>query len=80
MAQIQEVKAQGMDRESFINERVKEISQAVGEGIAINALSGGVDSSAVTMLGHKALGDRLKTYFVDNGIMREGEPENQQCR
>jgi len=75
MAQIQEVKAQGMDRESFINERVKEISQAVGEGIAINALSGGVDSSAVTMLGHKALGDRLKTYFVDNGIMREGEPE-----
>ena len=27
------------------------------------------------MLGHRALGDRLKTYFIDNGIMREGEPE-----
>ena len=32
-------------------------------------------SSAVTMLGHRALGDRLLTYFVDNGLMREGEPE-----
>jgi GMP synthase (glutamine-hydrolysing) len=47
----------------------------VGEGTAINALSGGVDSSVVTMLGHKALGKRLKTYFIDNGIMREGEPQ-----
>ena len=43
--------------------------------MAVNALSGGVDSSAVTLLGHKALGDRLKTYFVDNGLMREGEPQ-----
>jgi GMP synthase (glutamine-hydrolysing) len=34
-----------------------------------------VDSSVVTMLGHKALGKRLKTYFIANGIMREGEPE-----
>jgi GMP synthase (glutamine-hydrolysing) len=43
--------------------------------LAINALSGGVDSSTVTMLGNRALGDRLKTYFIDNGLMREGEPE-----
>jgi GMP synthase (glutamine-hydrolysing) len=43
--------------------------------LAINALSGGVDSSVVTMLGHRALGDRLKTVFIDNAIMREGEPE-----
>jgi len=34
-----------------------------------------VDSSAVTMLGHKALGDKLKTYFINNGIMRQNEPE-----
>lgn len=47
----------------------------MGDGLAINALSGGVDSSVVTMLGHKALGNRLKTYFIDNGIMRKGEPE-----
>ncbi|MFH1784556.1 MAG: ExsB family transcriptional regulator [bacterium] len=75
MAQIAEVKVQDLDTRKFIDEKVKEISDAVGDGEAINALSGGVDSSAVTMLGHKALGDRLKTYFIDNGIMREGEPQ-----
>jgi len=35
-----------------------------------------VDSCVVTMLGHKAIGDRLKTYFIDNGIMREGESQS----
>jgi len=43
--------------------------------MAINALSGGVDSSTVTMLGHRALGKRLKTVFIENGLMREGESE-----
>ena len=47
----------------------------MGADTAINALSGGVDSSTVTMLGHRALGDRLRTVFVENGIMREGEAE-----
>ncbi len=47
----------------------------MGSGQAINALSGGVDSSVVTMLGHRALGDRLRTVFVENGIMRAGEAE-----
>jgi len=72
---IQEITASGLDTKQFIEEKCREIAEAVGSGSAINALSGGVDSSAVTMLGHKALGDRLKTYFIDNGIMREGEPE-----
>ena len=63
-----------LNTEEFIKKKTEEISLLVGEGLAINALSGGVDSSAVTMLGHRALGNRLKTYFVDNGIMREGEP------
>jgi GMP synthase (glutamine-hydrolysing) len=43
--------------------------------MAINALSGGVDSSTVTMLGHRALGKRLRTLFIENGLMRDGEPE-----
>ena len=43
--------------------------------MAINALSGGVDSSVVTMIGHMALGARLRTVFIQNGLMREGEPE-----
>ena len=60
---------------NFIDHQVAKIQATVGDGIAINALSGGVDSSAVTMLGHQALGERLKTVFVENGLMREGEPQ-----
>jgi GMP synthase (glutamine-hydrolysing) len=63
------------DPKAFVEEKVKEIAGTVGGEIAVNALSGGVDSSVVTMLGHRALGDRLKTYFIDSGLMREGEPE-----
>ena len=72
---IKEITAQELNTEHFINEKVKEIKGAVGDGMAINALSGGVDSSTVTMLGHRALGKRLKTVFIENGLMREGEPE-----
>jgi len=75
MAKIKEIKRTELNTEKFIKEKVNEISSLVGDGLAINALSGGVDSAAVTMLGHRAIGERLKTYFVDNGIMREGEPE-----
>jgi GMP synthase (glutamine-hydrolysing) len=72
---IQEIYAKSLNPKAFIQEKVSEIRSAVGSGIAINALSGGVDSSTVTMLGHRALGSRLKTYFIQNGLMREGEPE-----
>ena len=72
---IKEITAQELNTERFIHEKVKEIQDAVGDGMAINALSGGVDSSTVTMLGHKALGKRLMTIFIENGLMREGEPE-----
>lgn len=72
---ITEITTEKLDVKSFIDEKVKEIKEAVGKGTAINALSGGVDSSTVTMLGHRALGDRLKTVFVENGLMRAGESE-----
>jgi GMP synthase (glutamine-hydrolysing) len=72
---ISEVRLEELVPESFIEKKVKEIADAVGEGLAVNALSGGVDSSVVTVLGHRALGDKLKTYFIENGLMREGEPE-----
>lgn len=74
MIKIKEIKAKNMNVEKFIAEKVRHIQETVGNGTAINALSGGVDSSVVTALGHKALGRKLKTYFIDNGIMREGEP------
>jgi GMP synthase (glutamine-hydrolysing) len=75
MFAIKEIRQDELNAENFIKEKTDEIAGLVGDGSAINALSGGVDSSAVTMLGHKALGARLKTCFIDNGIMREGEPE-----
>ncbi len=59
----------------YIRDQVAALRAAVGDGIAINALSGGVDSSVVTLLAHRALGARLKTYFIDNGLMRAGEPQ-----
>jgi GMP synthase (glutamine-hydrolysing) len=73
---IQEVQAGKLDAKRFIEEKVAEIRAAVGEEKAINALSGGVDSSTVTMLGHKALGRQLRTVFVENGLMRAGEAES----
>jgi GMP synthase (glutamine-hydrolysing) len=72
---IKEITLQELSSKEFIEEKVRDISSIVGSGSAINALSGGVDSSAVTMLGHKALGNRLKTYFINNGIMRQDEPQ-----
>jgi GMP synthase (glutamine-hydrolysing) len=71
---IEEITTKSLDPQQFIEERVGEIRVAVGDGTAINALSGGVDSSVVTMLGHRALGKNLRTVFVENGLMREGEP------
>jgi GMP synthase (glutamine-hydrolysing) len=73
---IQEIPANKLDTKKFIDDQARAIQEAVGKSVAINALSGGVDSSAVTMIGHKALGNNLKTYFIDNGLMREGEPES----
>ncbi len=72
---ISEITIDQLIPRSFIDQQVKSLSAEVKDGLAVNALSGGVDSSAVTMLGHKALGKNLKTYFVENGLMREGEAQ-----
>ncbi|HOZ46047.1 MAG TPA: ExsB family transcriptional regulator [Candidatus Hydrogenedentes bacterium] len=70
-----EITVSELDTDRFIDERIQEIRAGTGKGAAINALSGGVDSSTVTLLGHRALGDRLRTVFIQNGLMREGEAE-----
>jgi GMP synthase (glutamine-hydrolysing) len=64
-----------MDSQRFIEQSIQEIRETVGSNVALNALSGGVDSSVCTVLGHRALGDGHKAFFVDNALMREGEPE-----
>ncbi len=65
-----------MNYKRFIDKKIKEIKKIVGSGKAISVLSGGVDSSTATVLGRRALGGRLKTVFIDNGLMREDEPKD----
>lgn len=65
-----------MNYKKFVNEKIKEIKEVAGSEKALSVLSGGVDSSTVTILGHRALGNRLRTVFIDNGLMRKDEPEN----
>jgi GMP synthase (glutamine-hydrolysing) len=64
-----------MDYKKFVEEQIATIRKTLGTATAINALSGGVDSSVVTALGHRAIGERLKTVFIDNGLMRKDEPK-----
>ncbi len=52
---------------------VEQIRAQVKDGHAICALSGGVDSAVAALLVHRAIGDRLRCIFVDNGVLREGE-------
>ncbi len=58
---------------SVIEEQVERIREQVGEGRALCALSGGVDSSVAALLVHRAIGDRLICVFVDHGLMRKNE-------
>ena len=60
---------------NFIQEKVEEIRNEVGDKKVICALSGGVDSSVAAVLVHKAVGDNLTCIFVDNGLLRKGERE-----
>jgi GMP synthase (glutamine-hydrolysing) len=72
---IQEIEMKDLNAKNFIEQKIDEISSIVEDGLAVNALSGGVDSSVVTMLAHRALGNRLKSYFIDSGLMRHNEPQ-----
>jgi len=59
----------------FIDTTVEAIRAQVGGGRVLCALSGGVDSSVVAVLVHRAIGDQLTCVFVDNGLLRKGEAE-----
>ena len=64
--------------EHFIQSSVAAIRAKVGDGHAICALSGGVDSSVAAVLVHRAIGDRLTCVFVNNGVLRKNEFEKVQ--
>ena len=60
---------------NFIEMEMEKIRQTVGDKKVLCALSGGVDSSVVAVLIHKAIGDQLTCIFVDHGLLRKGEAE-----
>jgi GMP synthase (glutamine-hydrolysing) len=60
---------------NFIETAIEDIRERVGNGKVICALSGGVDSSVVAVLLHKAIGDQLNCIFVNNGLLRKDEAE-----
>lgn len=61
--------------ENFIEIEIAKIRELVGDKQVLCALSGGVDSSVVAVLIHKAIGDQLTCIFVDHGLLRKGEAE-----
>jgi GMP synthase (glutamine-hydrolysing) len=65
----------GWNPSSFIEDSVAEIRAKVGSGKVICALSGGVDSSVLALLLHRAIGDALYCIHIDNGLMRKDESE-----
>lgn len=61
--------------EDFIKKSIDKIKNEIGDGKAICALSGGVDSSVAAVLVHEAIGDNLICVFVDHGLLRKDEAE-----
>jgi GMP synthase (glutamine-hydrolysing) len=59
----------------YVNEAIEKVRALVGQEEVILGLSGGVDSSVVAALLHRAIGDQLTCVFVDNGLLRLNEAE-----
>ena len=61
---------------NFVEVEIEKIRQIVGDKKVLCGLSGGVDSSVVAVLIHKAIGDQLTCIFVDHGLLRKGEADS----
>ncbi len=59
--------------ESFVDQAVEDIRSKVGSDNVLLGISGGVDSTVAAMLIHRAIGDQLTSFFINNGLLRKGE-------
>jgi len=64
-----------VDTGEFIEEKIEEISEEIGDANAVIGLSGGVDSSTAAALAYEAIGTQLTPVYVDTGLMRKGETD-----
>ncbi|MCX8170201.1 MAG: glutamine-hydrolyzing GMP synthase [Candidatus Methanomethyliaceae archaeon] len=62
--------------ENLVEKMIKDVRNEIGDGKAIIALSGGIDSSVAAAIASRAIGNRLTAVLVDHGFMREGEIES----
>ncbi|MEM7101839.1 MAG: glutamine-hydrolyzing GMP synthase [Bacteroidota bacterium] len=65
----------GWTPNSFVESTVQELKEKIGTESVLLGLSGGVDSTVAAMLLHRAIGDRLYCFFIDNGLLRKDEFE-----
>ncbi len=65
---------------SFVKNSINELKETIGKEKVLCALSGGVDSSVLTILLHKAIGKSLIAIFIDNGLLRKDEAKFVQKR
>ena len=61
--------------ESFLNDTINQIRNIVKDKTITLGISGGVDSTVLSILLHKAIGERLTCLFIDNGLLRKNESD-----
>ncbi len=74
------VTLEGFRPSSYLTTETARLQETVGDGKAIAAVSGGVDSTVAALVARRALGERLFPVFIDTGFLRVGEPENVKSR